>query len=202
MMVQGSPPYSGRIVRLLAKTGDKVKKGQLLFTIDSPDLVQAESTLISSAGVLKLTTGVLERAQGLYKIQGIAQKDYEQAVSDQQAAEAAYRAARDAVRIFGKTDADMDRIVSQRRVDAQMPIPSPIGGVVAARSAAPGTLVQPGGSPAPYAVADVTSKWLLAEVPEANLPALCLGQEVDVRLLAYPGRVYHGRITNIAEAVD
>jgi len=202
MMVQVSPPYPGRIVRLLAKTGDKVRKGQLLFTIDSPDLVQAESTLISSAGVLKLTTGVLERAQGLYKIQGIAQKDYEQAVSDQQAAEAAYRAARDAVRIFGKTEADMDRIVSQRRVDAQMPVPSPIAGVVAARSAAPGTLVQPGGSPAPYAIADVTSKWLLAEVPEANLPALRLGQEVDVRLLAYPGRVYHGRITNIAEAVD
>jgi membrane fusion protein, heavy metal efflux system len=202
MMVQVSPQYPGRIVRLLAKTGDKVRRGQLLFTIDSPDLVQAESTLISSAGVLKLTTGVLERAQRLYAIQGIAQKDYEQAVSDQQAAEAAHKAARDAVRIFGKTEADMDRILSQRRVDAEMPVPSPIGGVVAARNAAPGTLVQPGGSPAPYTIADVATKWLLADVPEANLPDLHLGQEVDVGLLAYPGRVYHGRVTNIAEAVD
>lgn len=202
MTVQVSPPYQGRIVRLLAKTGDRVKKGQLLFTIDSPDLVQAQSTLISAAGTLKLTTTVLERAKGLYAIQGIAQKDYDQAVSDQQAAEAAYKAARDAVRIFGKTDSEMDRIVAQRRVDAQMPVPSPINGVVTARNAAPGTLVQPGGSPAPYAVADLTSKWLLADVPEANLPTLRLGQEVDVTLLAYPGRVFHGRITNIAEAVD
>jgi cobalt-zinc-cadmium efflux system membrane fusion protein len=104
MTVQVSAPYPGRIVRLLAKAGDKVRKGQLLFTIESPDLVQAESTLMSSAGVLKLTTGVLKRARGLYAIQGIAQKDYEQAVSDQQAAEAAYKAARDAVRIFGKTE--------------------------------------------------------------------------------------------------
>lgn len=202
MTVQVSPPYQGRIVRLLAKTGDTVKKGQLLFTIDSPDLVQAESTLISSAGLLKLTTSVLERAKGLYAIQGIAQKDYEQAVSDQQAAEAANKAARDAVRIFGKTDAEMDRIVQQRRVDAQMPVPSPISGVITARSAAPGTLVQPGGNPAPYTVADLSSKWLLAEVPEADLPALRLDQEVDVRLLAYPGRVFHGRITNIAAGVD
>ena len=202
MAVQVSPPYQGRIVRLLAKMGDKVSKGQLLFTIDSPDLVQAESTLISAAGVLKLTTKTLERAQGLYAIQGIALKDYEQAVSDQQAADGAYKAARDAVRIFGKSESEIDRVVAQRRVDAQMPVPSPIAGVVTARNAAPGTLVQPGGTPAPYAVANLANKWLIADVPEANVPALDLGQEVDVSVLAFPGRKYHGRITNIAESVD
>jgi cobalt-zinc-cadmium efflux system membrane fusion protein len=202
MTVQVSPPYSGRIVRLIAKSGDSVQKGQLLFTLDSPDLVQAESTLISAAGVLKLTSSVLERAKGLYAIQGVAQKDYEQAASDQQAAEAAYKAARDAVRIFGKTESEMDAMVEQRRLDAQMPVLSPIRGVVTARNAAPGTLVQPGGTPAPYSVADLSTKWLLADVPEADLPALRLGQDVDVKLLAYPGRLFHGRITNIAESVD
>ncbi len=200
--VQVSPPYQGRIVRLLASTGDKVRKGQLLFTLDSPDLVQAESTLISTAGVRELTTRALTRAKGLYAIQGMAQKDYQQAVSDQQAAEAAYQAARNAVRIFGKSEAEMNRIVAQRHVDAQMPVVSPIDGVVTARNAAPGTLVQPGGSPAPYTVADVSTKWLLAEVPEADLPLLRLGQAVDVKVLAYPGRTFHGRISNIAEEID
>ncbi|HVW71199.1 MAG TPA: efflux RND transporter periplasmic adaptor subunit, partial [Steroidobacteraceae bacterium] len=202
MTVQVSPPYQGRIVRLLARQGDAVRQGQLLFTIDSPDLVQAESNLISSAGTLKLTDAALRRAQGLYAIQGIAAKDYEQAVSDQQAAEGAFRAARDAVRIFGKSESDMDRIVARRKVEAEMPVPSPINGVVTTRNAAPGMLVQPGASPAPYAVADLRSKWLLASVPEGNLPALRLGQQVDVRLLAYPERVFHGHITNIAESVD
>jgi cobalt-zinc-cadmium efflux system membrane fusion protein len=164
--------------------------------------VQAESTLIAAAGVLRLTSSVLERARGLYAIQGIAQKDYEQAASDQQAAEGGYKAARDAVRIFGKSEPQMDRIVEQRRVDGQMPVPSPISGVVTARNAAPGTLVQPGATPAPYTVADLSTKWLLADVPEADLPALRLGQEVDVRVLAYPGRVFRGRITNISEALD
>ncbi len=200
--VQVSSPYQGRIVRLLARTGDKVRKGQLLFTIDSPDLVQAESTLVSAAGVLQLTTKALDRAKGLYAIQGMAQKDYQQAISDQQAAEAAYKAARDAVRIFGKSEEEMDRMVARRRIDAQMPVSSPIDGVVTARNAAPGTLVQPGATPAPYSVADVTTKWLLADVPEADVPLLRLGQAVDVKVLAYPGRVFHGRITNIAEAVD
>lgn len=202
MTVQVSSPYQGRIVQLLAKSGDTVRKGQLLFTIDSPDLVQAESALISTAGVLKLSSSVLERAKGLYAVQGVAQKDYEQAVSDQQAAEAAHKAARDAVRIFGKTEAQMDEIVERRRVDAQMPVPSPINGVVTARNAAPGALVQPGGTPAPYVIADLSTKWLMADVPEADVPALRLGQVVDVRVLAYPGRIFSGRITNISEAVD
>ncbi len=202
MAVQVSPPYQGRILRLLAKAGDHVSKGQLLFTIDSPDLVQAESTLIATAGTLKLASSVLERARGLYALQGIAQKEYEQAVSDQQAAVAAYAAARNAVRIFGKTDQQMDRMVADRQLDAEMPVPSPIAGVVTARNAAPGTLVQPGGTPAPYSVADVSSKWLLADVSEANIPSLQVGQAIDVRVLAYPGRVFQGNINSIAESVD
>ncbi len=202
MTVQISPPYPGRVVQLRAQAGDRVRKGEVLFTIDSPDLVQAESTLIAAAGVLELTTRVLQRAKDLYAVQGIAQKDYEQAVSDQQAAEGAYRAARNAVRIFGKSEQDIDRIVAQRQIEPQMPVSSPLDGVVTARNAAPGALVQPGAAPAPYAVADVAIKWMLADVPEADLPELRRGQDVDVVVMAYPDRIFHGKITQIAEAVD
>ncbi|AYH43980.1 efflux RND transporter periplasmic adaptor subunit [Azoarcus sp. DN11] len=202
MTVQVSPPYQGRVVQLFAKTGDKVEKGKPLFVIDSPDLVQAESTLIASAGVLKLTTSALNRAKALYEVQGIAEKDYQQVVSDQQTAEGAFKAARDAVKIFGKSESEIDRIVQERRIDAHMPVASPIHGQVTARNAAPGTLVQPGGTPAPYTVADLSTKWMLASVPEADLPFMRLGQEVDVRLQAYPGRIFHGKISNIGATVD
>jgi membrane fusion protein, heavy metal efflux system len=76
-----------------------VKKGKALFTIDSPDLLQAESTLIAAAAVLELTTRTLNRLKELYQTRAVAQKDLEQAISDQQTAEAALRAARDSVRI-------------------------------------------------------------------------------------------------------
>lgn len=202
MTVQVSPPWQGRVAQLYAKAGDDVEKGKILFTIDSPDLVQAESTLISTAGVRTLTTSALHRAKELYTVQGLSQKDYEQAVSDQQAAEAAYKAARDAVRIFGKSEAEIDKIVGERRIDARLPILSPVKGRVVARNAAPGMLVQPGGAPVPYTVADLTTKWMLASVPEADMPQLHLGQEVDVKLDAYPGRTFHGTISNIGEALD
>jgi len=51
--VQVFTPYQGRIRQVFAKAGDDVKKGDVLFTVDSPDLVQAESNLILTAGVLK-----------------------------------------------------------------------------------------------------------------------------------------------------
>lgn len=200
--VQVSSPYQGRVVRLAARAGDRVRRGQLLFSIDSPDLVQAESTLIAAAGTLELDNHALERAKALYAIQGLAQKDYQQVVSDQQSAEGAYRAARRALRIFGKRDAEIDRIVQQRHIEPQMPVTSPIDGVVTARNAAEGMLVQPGASPAPFAVADLSSKWMLADVPEADAPTLALGQPLEVKLLAFPDRTFQGRISYIAEAVD
>ncbi|HWX64099.1 MAG TPA: efflux RND transporter periplasmic adaptor subunit, partial [Bradyrhizobium sp.] len=55
MAVQVFTPYQGRIIALYASVGDDVKKGQTLFTIDSPDLLQAESTLIAAAGVREFT---------------------------------------------------------------------------------------------------------------------------------------------------
>jgi cobalt-zinc-cadmium efflux system membrane fusion protein len=202
MTVQVFTPYQGRIASLFAKLGDDVTNGQTLFTIDSPDLVQASSTLISAAGVLELTTRNLARLQGLYQTRSISQKDLEQAASDQQTAEGALRGARDAVRLFGKTDADMDRMIKERRVDPILIVRSPVSGRISARNAAPGLYVQPGNPPAPYSVADVSTMWMLANVPETDVTAFRLGQPVRVTVSAYPDHSFDGRITTIGLTVD
>jgi cobalt-zinc-cadmium efflux system membrane fusion protein len=202
MSVAVFSPFQGKIIALFARAGDAVQQGMPLYTIDSPDLVQAESSLISTAGTLELTTRALKRAKQLYEVQGISQKELEQTVSDQQATEAAHRAARDAVRIFGKTDDEMDRIVAQRKVDSVLVVRSPITGRVTARNAAPGLFTQPGTAPAPCTVADVSNMWMLANVTETDFPLLRLGQDVDVSVNAYPGRVFYGKIVNIGASVD
>ena len=202
MLVPVFPPAQGKIITLFARAGDDVKKGTPLYTIDSPDLVQAGSSLIATAGVLELTTRVLKRAQQLYEVQGITQKDLDQATSDQQTAEGAIKAARDAVRIFGKTDADMDRIIAERKIDPVLVVRSPITGRVTVRNAAPGLLAQPGTSAAPYTLADISTMWMLANVVESDFPLLRLGEKVDVTVTAYPGRVFRGTIVTIGESVD
>jgi membrane fusion protein, heavy metal efflux system len=202
MTVQVFTPYQGRILELFAKVGDDVKKGQVLFTIDSPDLLAAESNLIAAAGVMDLTTRALDRLKLLYETRAVAQKDLEQAVSDQMTADGNLKTARDAVRIFGKSDAEIDDIIKQRQADPKLVVPSPIAGHVTARSAAPGLFVQPGNAPAPYSVADTSTMWMLANVAESDVPAFHLGQEVKVSLLSYPGKVFDGKISTITSTVD
>jgi cobalt-zinc-cadmium efflux system membrane fusion protein len=202
LTVQVFTPYQGRIVGLFAKVGDDVRKGQTLFTIDSPDLLQAESTLIAAAGVLEFTTRNLARLRELYKTRAVSQKDMEQAASDQQTAEGALRAARDSVRLFGKTDAEIDRIIAERKADPILVVPSPITGRITARNAAPGLFVQPGNWPAPYSVADISTMWMLANVAENDSPAFRIGQEVAVRVNAFPDRTFDGRISTIGSMVD
>jgi cobalt-zinc-cadmium efflux system membrane fusion protein len=202
MTLQVFTPYPGRIVALFAKVGDDVQKGQTLFTIDSPDLLQAESTMIAAAGVLDFTTRNLARLRELYKTRAVSQKDMEQAASDQQTAEGALRAARDSVRLFGKTDAEIDRIIAERKADPILVVPSPITGRITARNAAPGLYVQPGNPPAPYSVADVDTMWMLANVPENDSPAFRVGQEVKVKVGAFPDRVFEGKIVTVTSIVD
>jgi membrane fusion protein, heavy metal efflux system len=202
MTLQVFTPYQGRIIRLFAEVGDDVKKGQTLFTIDSPDLLQAESTLIAAAGVLELTSRNLARLKELYQSRAVSQKDLDQAVSDQQTAEGNLRAARDAVRIFGKVDADIDGIVARRLADPTLIVPSPIDGRITARNAAPGLFVQPGGAPAPFSVANVSTMWMLANVAESDSPALHVGQELTVNVAAFPDKVFEGRISTVGSIVD
>ncbi|HLI99986.1 MAG TPA: efflux RND transporter periplasmic adaptor subunit [Bradyrhizobium sp.] len=202
LLVQVFSQYPGKILKANYNIGDDVKAGDILFTIDSPDLLQAESTLLAAAGVLELQKRTLARALNLLKAGGSAQRDVDQATSDQQTAEGNFKAARDAARIFGKTDAEIDQVLEMRKVDSTLLVPSPISGRIVARSAAPGLLVQPGNAPAPYSVADLSTMWMLANVVETDAPAYKLGQDVEVRVPAYPDKVFKGHVTALGAMID
>jgi cobalt-zinc-cadmium efflux system membrane fusion protein len=202
MSVQVFTPYAGRIIGLFASVGDDVKKGQTLFTIDSPDLLSAESTLIAAAGVLQMTTRNLARLRELYTTRAVSQRDFDQGISDQQTAEGNLRAGRDAVRLFGKTNEEIDRIIAERKADPTLVVPCPIDGRVTARNAAPGLYVQPGSAPAPFTVTNVDTMWMLANVAENDSPAFQVGQPLQVTVGAFPDRLFDGKITTVGSIVD
>ena len=200
--VQVFSPYQGRIIRAFVDLGDEVKKGQVLFTIESPDFLSAESSLISAAATLVQTDSTLARAKKLYADKAIDQNGYETAVANQQSAEGALKAARNAVAIFGRTPAQIDHIVATREVDRALIVKSPIAGRITARSAAPGLLVQPGNAPAPYSVADESTMWMLADVPESDTVDIKVGEPVTASILALPGRVFAGKVTAVGATID
>ncbi len=195
-------PYQGRIIALFGQLGDAVKKGDVLFTVDSADLLTAEATLMQTAGVFDLTKGALARARKLVPAGGGAQKDLDQAISDQQTAEGNYQAAYQALHIYGKDNGEIDRVVHDRKADPTLVVKSPIDGVITARNASPGLFIQPGMAPAPYTVADTTVKWLNANVSEVDVRAFRVGQDVEARVFGLPDRVFHGRISVLGASID
>ena len=202
MNVQVFTPYQGRIIQTYADLGDQVKKGQVLFTIESPDFIAAESSLIGAAATLDQTTSALKRAIKLYAAHGIDQNDYETAVANQQTAEGALKAARHAVAIFGKTEVEIDHIVAKRQIEPALVVKSPIIGRVTARNAAPGLLEQPGTPPAPYSVSDLRTKWMVANVIESDAPLYRLGQPIQASVMALPGRIFEGKISRLGRSLD
>jgi len=203
LSVQVFPPYQGKIIKGLVELGDDVRKGEPLYAIDSPDLIQAESTLISTAASFAMTSRELARAKDLHNSNGgVSERELEQATSDQQTAEGALKAARDAMHVFGKSDAEIDQIIASRKSDSVLVVHSPISGQITSFNAPPGLLAQPGTAPAPYTVADVSIKWMLASVTENDIALFHTGQPVAVSVMAYPGRTFDGRVSKIYATVD
>lgn len=196
------PPYPGRIIDTFATLGDDVKKGEVLFTVESPDFIAAQSTLISALATYEQTMSALLRARTLYAQKGLDENDYETAVANEHSAEGALSAARRALEVFGKTPAEIARIEATRRVEKALVVRSPIAGRVTARVAAPGLYEQPGTAPAPFNVTDLSTVWLVAEVVEADIPSFKKGQDLAVTVPAYPGRLFTGKVMALASSVD
>jgi membrane fusion protein, heavy metal efflux system len=215
LLVQVFTPYQGRIISAYPNVGDKVEKDQVLFTLDSPDLLNAEATLIQNAGLLKLQNATLARAIKMKSFGGASQQAVDQSTSDQQTAEGNLRSARDAVRIFGKTDAEIDNIVAMRQADDHtMVVKSPLPGYVVARNASPGLFVQPGSAPpsasatsaspplAIFTIGDLATKWMFADVVETDAPLLRVGQRVIAQVAAYPEREFEGKVVVVGQNID
>lgn len=195
-----SSPYQGRILEVFVSLGDRVKSGDPLFTVESPDLMSAAATLIQTAGVLDLANANLVRLRGAARLGGTAQKDLDQAISDQKTAEGNFKAARLALGVFGKTDDEIDAMARDRKVGRALIVRSPADGVVSARNGAPGLFVQPGN--APVTVSDDSTMWLNAFVAESDAPAISVGDAVLARAPAVSDAPFAAKVSRVARSVD
>ena len=86
--------------------------------------------------------------------------------------------------------------------DPALEVASPINGQITSVTAVEGVLVQPGKPPAPYSVADVSRKWLVANVPESDSQLYTADEDMEITVSALPGRSFHGKISKIYPGVD
>lgn len=209
-------PFPGRVTRLIVNVGDQVKQGDPLFELASPDVVQPQNEFIAALtglnkarSQLKLAELAEKRQKELFEGKAAALKAWQQAQAelvsaqnDMRAAESALDAARHRLRIVGRTDKEITTFEETGAISGGTPIYAPISGTVTARKVGPGQYVRPDSGEPLYVIADLSTMWLKAHVPESDVLSIKVGQEVEARITAFPNRQIKARITAVGASSD
>jgi cobalt-zinc-cadmium efflux system membrane fusion protein len=191
-------PVSGRVVELKAALGQRVKKGDTLATIRSPDIGQVSADLAKAKAELAAAEHNYNRKRDLFAAEATSASDYE-------AAEDTYRQAK-----AEKDRAEQKaRLLRSGRLDGVTQwysISSPIDGEVIARDVNPGAELQgeySNGTSAPlFTVGELDRVWVMADVYEVDVARVAVGARVRVSVMAYPDVTFEGKVDWVPGTLD
>jgi membrane fusion protein, heavy metal efflux system len=209
-------PFSGRVTRLITGIGDQVRHGDPLLEIDSSEQVPPQNDFIAAQAArnkarshLDLARIIERRARDLYDGKAAPFKDLQQAEAQLAAAEndvrstdTAFEAAHIRLRILGRTDMEISKLERDGTISRITQITSPIDGTVVSRKVGPGQYVKADSGEALYAIADLSTMWLKAQISEQDIPFVRIGQEIEARIAAAPNRIFRARVSAIGSASD
>lgn len=199
-------PLAGRISSVLVKLGDQVQAGSPLITLESPDSdaavsgnLQAQAQISQANSALLKAQSDVERTRDLYAHSAIAKKEVlnaEAALSQVQAnldqAVAIQKQAIRRLEILGLTPSDFGQKLTLR---------ASISGKILELNVAPGEFRNDLSAPL-LVIADLSSVWVASDVPESDIRFIDPGEGITIELTAYPGEIFHGKVTRIADTVD
>jgi cobalt-zinc-cadmium efflux system membrane fusion protein len=187
----------GPVSRVLVLPGEHVKQGQPMLDVSSPDYSQLLDTYLKASDSARLANLNYARAEDLYQHQAIAERDLQQAESDRNQAQADLNAAEQGLKILGvKNPTDLEKAAAS----AEIPVLAPINGEVVERLVSPGQVIQAGQTQA-FTISDMSTVWVLANIYQADLAYVHVGDDVVVQTDAYPDS-FHGRISYISPELD
>lgn len=180
----------GRVVSMRADLGARVRAGQVLAILESPDVGQIRAQEREAEALMAIARENYARERRLEQ-QGISsRKELLDAEADLRRAEASQRSAEERLRVLG----------AGHGVGGQFAIVSPFGGAVVARDVSLGEMAEP--TDTLFTVADLSRVWIELDVFERDLERVREGQQVQVTTDAYPNRTFPGRIVYVADVLD
>ncbi len=189
----------GTVIDVPVILGESVESGQVVARLRSPELTDEVRAWRTVRADRDVTASRLARVQRLAAIGAASQQDLEQARADdvRAATEVETRLAR--LMRFGLSEAQLATMAAGDALPDQFIVRASAPGVVITRQANPGLNVEAG---APIVtVADLRAVWVMADVFEADLASLRIGQSAEVRAAAFAGRRWTGRVTYIEPAL-
>jgi len=186
---------NGRVVDIKTRLDDNVRKGQLLFTVQSADVTNAFDAYLKAVNDEQMNDKAYLRAQDLYKHGAISQAMLEQAEDAENDAKADLVAAEEQLKVLGVNKSHPTNLVN---------VYAPISGVIIGQNvtdaAAAGVTLS--GTATAFTIADLSNVWILCDVYENDLAKVHIGQEAKIQLAAYPGRPLSGRVSDIGPVLD
>lgn len=203
-------PFAGQVIDVMVVAGQHVTKGQPLFRIASPDIVDARNALTTALSQERAASQAVALAQqnasrqkAIYETAGGALKDYSQSQNDLVAAQSTLRstqsavqAARSRLAIFGP-GATGNGIASPASL-----FRAPVAGLIADRNIAPGQFITAGNGTPLLTITNPSRVWLVAQLAESDAADARVGDQVLVTTPALPGRTFSARIDYVAAALD
>jgi len=186
---------NGRVFNLKTRLDDNVKKGQFLFSIQSPDISSAFNAYLKTVNDEQLANKAYLRAEDLFKHGAISQAMVEQAEDSEKNAKADLTGAEEQLKVLG-----VDKDHPSPIVDVHAPVSGVIIGQNVTNAAAAGVSLS--GSATAFTIADLSTVWILCDVYENDIPKLTVGQEAKIKLNAYPDKPLTGRISDIGPVLD
>ncbi len=185
---------TGRVVDIKARLGDTVKKGQLLMQVQSADIASAFSDYRKAVADEQLANTQMERAKILYDKGAISQNDLQTAENAENKAQVDVETSREHLRVLGSGTDHPSGVVD---------IFAPISGVITDQQVTNAAGIQGLAATAnPFTISDLSSVWILCDVYENDLASVHLGETADVKLAAYPDKIFTGKISNIGAVLD
>ena len=186
---------NGRVTALHVGLGDNVRKGQLVMEVQSPDVTSAFATYLKAVADEQLANTTLTRDKLLYDKGAIAQSQLQVAENGETDAKADLKASEQQLRILG---------VDRNNPGDTVKVYAPISGVIVAQNttAAGAAGLTVTGASGSLTVADLTHVWVVCDVYENDLAQVHVGEEADITLNAFPGKVLKGTISDIGAILD
>jgi cobalt-zinc-cadmium efflux system membrane fusion protein len=182
-------PVTGRVVEIKVALGDRVRQGQVVALLDSPDLAQAYDDDSKAGDALQLAEKNLERQEGQVKLGTASTRDLDQARSDATQAKAEYARTQARLRVLGAGHARL------------LAVTAPVGGSVTTLNIARGNMVNDPTQPL-MTIADLSTVWVTALVPEKDLGSVAKDQDAEVEITAYPGKQLHGKVLFVSDVLE
>jgi cobalt-zinc-cadmium efflux system membrane fusion protein len=192
-------PVSGRVVKILAQLGERVKKGDTLAQIESPDVGSAVSDTRKAEADLVAAEHDLKRKKDLFEQKAGSASDLEAAQDNYRRAKAELERAREKD-VLLRVGSNVNAVTQTYTLTA------PVDGEVLARNISPGIEVQGqysgGNSPELYTIGEIDHLWVLGNVYEMDLARVHVGAPASVSVVAYPGLAFQGRVDWVSGSID